>query len=189
MTPIVHTSSKVSSAHGCTSWFAPLTYHPVNKNAVICVDLARDISPLLSLTSEEIKTRLYTRYDELGPDELPIPVKLIHVNKCPMIAPAKTLLPENAERLAIPRKTCLDNLALLKSHAELRDKLSDVFASSDFDEAKPDAEQALYGGNFFSHGDKAQMNILRGLSPEQLANHPFQFEDERLTILLSLIHI
>jgi exodeoxyribonuclease-1 len=184
MTPIVHTSSKVSSAHGCTSWFAPLTYHPVNKNAVICVDLARDISPLLSLTSEEIKTRLYTRHDELGPDELPIPVKLIHVNKCPMVAPAKTLLPENAERLAIPRKTCLDNLALLKSHAELRDKLSDVFASSDFDEAKPDAEQALYGGNFFSHGDKAQMDILRGLSPEQLANHPFQFEDERLTVLL-----
>jgi exodeoxyribonuclease-1 len=184
MTPIVHTSSKVSSAHGCTSWFAPLTYHPVNKNAVICVDLARDISPLISLTSEEIKTRLYTRHDELGPDELPIPVKLIHVNKCPMIAPAKTLLPENAERLAIPRKTCLDNLALLKSHAELRDKLSDVFASSDFDEAKPDAEQALYGGKFFSHGDKAQMDILRGLSPEQLANHPFQFEDERLTVLL-----
>jgi exodeoxyribonuclease-1 len=101
-----------------------------------------------------------------------------------MIAPAKTLLPENAERLAIPRKTCLDNLALLKSHAELRDKLSDVFASSDFDEAKPDAEQALYGGNFFSHGDKAQMDILRDLSPEQLANHPFQFEDERLTVLL-----
>ena len=184
MTPIVHTSSKVSSAHGCTSWFAPLTYHPVNKNAVICVDLARDISPLLTLTSDEIKTRLYTRYDELGPEELPIPVKLIHVNKCPMIAPAKTLLPENAERLAIPRKTCLDNLAILKQHADLRDKLSDVFASSDFAEEKPDAEQALYGGRFFSHGDKAQMDILRGLSPEQLANHPFQFEDERLPVLL-----
>jgi exodeoxyribonuclease-1 len=184
MTPIVHTSSKVSSAHGCTSWFAPLSYHPVNKNAVICVDLARDISPLISLSSEEIKTRLYTRYDELGPDELPIPVKLIHINKCPMVAPAKTLLPENAERLTIPRKTCLDNLALLKNHAELRDKLSDVFTSSDFDEAKPDAEQALYGGNFFSHGDKAQMDILRGLNPEQLATHPFNFADERLTVLL-----
>ena len=69
MTPIVHTSSKISSAHGCTSWFAPLTYHPVNKNAVICVDLAQDITPLLDLSSEEIKTRLYTRYDELAPNE------------------------------------------------------------------------------------------------------------------------
>ncbi len=184
MTPIVHTSSKISSAHGCTSWFAPLTYHPVNKNAVICVDLAQDITPLLDLSSEEIKTRLYTRYDELAPNEKPIPVKLIHLNKCPIVAPAKTLLPENAERLAIPREYCLDNLKLLKQHAELRDKLSDVFASSNFDDEKPDAEQALYGGSFFSYSDKAQMDILRDLTPEQLANHPFQFQDERLSVLL-----
>ena len=184
MTPIVHTSSKISSTHGCTSWFAPINYHPVNKNAVICVDLAQNITPLLTLSSEEIKARLYTRYDDLAPGEYPIPVKLIHMNKCPVIAPAKTLLPENASRLAIPRDACLENLALLKKHAELRDKLSDVFASSDFDNDAVDAEQALYGGNFFSHGDKAQMDILHTLSPEQLANHPFQFQDERLTVLL-----
>jgi exodeoxyribonuclease-1 len=185
MTPIVHTSSKISSLHGCTSWFAPISYHPVNKNAVICIDLAQDIEPLLSLTSEEINTRLYTRHDDLAPDEKPIPVKLVHINKCPVIAPAKTLLPENAERLAIPRDYCLENLAILKKHAELRDKLSDVFAIDDFDNSDVDAEQALYGGNFFSHGDKAQMDILRGLPPEQLGSHPFKFQDERLSILLT----
>ncbi len=185
MTPVVHTSSKVSSVHGCTSWFAPISYHPVNKNAVICIDLAQDITPLLTLSSDEIKARLYTRHDDLAPDEKPIPVKLIHINKCPVIAPAKTLLPENAERLAIPRDYCLENLALLKQHAELRDKLSDVFAVDDFDNSHVDAEQALYGGNFFSHSDKAQMDILRGLSPEQLANHPFTFQDERLPVLLT----
>jgi len=186
MTPVMHTSSKVSSKHGCTSWFAPVTYHPINKNAVICVDLARDISPLLSLTSEEIKARLYTRHDELAPDELPIPLKLIHLNKCPVIAPAKTLLPENAERLSIPREHCLNNLTLLKQNSDLRDKLSDVYATSTFDDdtSVVDAEQALYGGNFFSHSDKAQMDILRGLTPAQLANHPFQFQDERLSVLL-----
>ncbi len=184
MTPVVHTTSKVSSIHGCTSWFAPVSYHPVNKNAVICVDLAQDIEPLLSLTSEEIKTRLYTRRDDLAPDEKPIPVKLIHLNKCPVVAPAKTLLPENAQRLTIPRDYCLENLSTLKQHAELRDKLSDVFATSDFDNEEVDAEQALYGGSFFSHADKAQMDILRGLTPEQLANHPFQFQDKRLSVLL-----
>jgi len=184
MTPVVHTSSKISSVHGCTSWFAPISYHPVNKNAVICIDLARDIEPLLTLTSEEIKARLYTRHDDLAPDEKPIPVKLIHINKCPVVTPAKTLLPENAQRLSIPREHCLENLSLLKQHAELRDKLSDVFVSEAFDNADTDAEQALYGGNFFSHSDKAQMDILRGLSPEQLGNHPFKFQDERLSVLL-----
>ena len=184
MTPVVHTSSKISSAHGCTSWFAPINYHPVNKNAVICVDLARDISPLLKLTADEIRSRLYTRYDDLAPDEKPIPVKLIHTNKCPVIAPAKTLLPENAERLAIPREYCLDNLKQLKQQGELRDKLSDVFVNEAFDNEQIDAEHALYGGNFFSHSDKAQMEILHGLAPEQLASHPFQFQDERLPTLL-----
>jgi len=184
MTPIVHTSSKVSSIHGCTSWFSPVSYHPVNKNAVICVDLAQDPQPLFDLSSEEIKARLYTRHDELAEDELPIPVKLIHINKCPVVAPAKTLLPENAERLAIPRQLCLDNLAKLKEHLEIRDKLADVFAAQDYSDEDIDAEQSLYGGNFFSHADKAQMDILHQLPIEQLASHPFQFQDKRLTTLL-----
>jgi len=184
MTPIVHTTSKVSSSHGCTSWFAPVSYHPTNKNAVIAIDLAKDPQPLFDLTSEQIKARLYTRYDELQEGELPIPVKLIHVNKCPIVAPAKTLLPENASRLAIPREQCLANLTKLKNNAEIRDKLTDVFAESYNNETTIDAEQALYGGNFFSHGDKAQMEILHQISPEQLATHPFEFQDTRLPTLL-----
>jgi len=179
MTPIVHTSSKVSSAHGCTSWFAPISYHPTNKNAVIAIDLAKNPQPLFDLTSEDIKERLYTRHDELPEGELPIPVKLIHVNKCPIVAPAKTLLPENAERLAIPREQCLAHLTQIKQNADLRDKLTDVFAQSFDNDKEVDAEQALYGGNFFSHSDKAQMEILH-----QTSSHPFEFQDTRLPTLL-----
>ena len=184
MTPVVHTSSRISSQHGCTSWFAPISYHPTNKNAVIAVDLAQSPQPLIDLSAAEIKARLYTRRDELAEDELPISVKLIHTNKCPALSPAKTLLPENAERLAIPRETCLANLALLKQHLEVRDKLVDVFATDENEFEAQDAEYSLYGGNFFSHADKAQMDILHQLSPEQLASHPFTFQDERLPVLL-----
>ncbi|NQY36753.1 MAG: exodeoxyribonuclease I [Alteromonadaceae bacterium] len=184
MTPIVHTTSKVSVEFGCTSWFAPVCYHPTNKNAVIAIDLARDPSPLFNLTSEEIKTRLYTRHDELAKDEHPIPVKLIHINKCPVISPAKTLLPENAERLKIPREKCLIHLAQLKNQDDLRDKLSDVFLPDHDDNKQIDAEHALYTGSFFSTGDKAQMDILRNLPPEQLGTYEFQFQDERLAVLL-----
>ncbi|NMP31489.1 exodeoxyribonuclease I [Thalassotalea sp. M1531] len=184
MSPIVHTSSKVSSIHGCTSWFSPVCYHPTNKNAVIAIDLARDLSPLFELTADEIESRLYTRYQDLAEDELPIPVKLIHLNKCPVVAPAKTLLPENAERLNIPRETCLANLAKLKEDRSFTEKLSQVFTSSFDNDDEIDAEHALYGGNFFSESDKAQMNILHSLSPEQLANHEFQFQDSRLPTML-----
>ena len=183
-TPIVHTSSKISSEHGCTSWFAPVSYHPSNKNAVIAIDLARDLTPLFDLTSEQIKTRLYTSYKDLGPDEKPIPVKLIHINKCPVVAPAKTLLPENAERLAIPREFCLGNLKKLKEFPEIREKLSEVFIESNEFEPETEAEQALYSGKFFSESDKAQMEILHQLPAEQLGSHPFQFEDSRLAPML-----
>ncbi|WP_448565369.1 exodeoxyribonuclease I [Thalassotalea ganghwensis] len=186
MTPVVHTSSKISSNHGCTSWFAPMSYHPTNKNAVIAVDLAQDPTPLFELDAEQIKTRLYTRYSDLTEGELPIPVKLIHTNKCPAISPAKTLLPENAERLNIPRETCLANLAKLKQHLEVREKLVDVFNAKDESFEKESAEHSLYGGEFFSHGDKAQMEILHQLSPEQLGVHPFTFQDQRLAPMLFL---
>lgn len=184
MTPVVHTSSKISSEHGCTSWFAPVSYHPINKNAVIAVDLAKDPQPLFDLTSDEIKARLYTRYDELAEGEQPIPVKLIHVNKCPVVAPAKTLLPENAARLSIPREQCLKNLQALKSHQALLDKLSDVFAETYDEDETIDAEHSLYGGGFFSTSDKAQMDILTQLPPEQLGSHSFEFQDQRLPTLL-----
>lgn len=184
MTPIVHTSSRVSSEHGCTSWFAPISYHPTNKNAVIAVDLAQDPEPLLNLSSEDIKARLYTKHQDLAEGELPIPVKLIHINKCPVVSPAKTLLPENAARLNIPREQCLANLTKLKGHDALRDKLSDVFMPDYDNEETPDAEQALYGGEFFSASDKAQMEVLHAMPVEQLAGHDFQFQDPRLPTLL-----
>ncbi|WDE09580.1 exodeoxyribonuclease I [Thalassomonas haliotis] len=184
MTPIVHTSSRISSEHGCTSWFAPVSYHPTNKNAVIAVDLAQDPEPLLNLSSEDIKARLYTKRQDLAEGELPIPVKLIHINKCPVVSPAKTLLPENAARLKIPREQCLANLAKLKGHDVLRDKLSDVFMPDFEGEETPDAEHALYGGEFFSASDKAQMEVLHAMEVEQLAGHDFQFQDPRLPTLL-----
>lgn len=39
---------------------APLAWHPENRNAVIMVDLAGDISPLLELDSDTLRERLYT---------------------------------------------------------------------------------------------------------------------------------
>jgi hypothetical protein len=44
----------------------PLAWHPDNRNAVIMVDLAGDISPLLELDSDTLRERLYTPKAELG---------------------------------------------------------------------------------------------------------------------------
>ncbi|SUI82307.1 Exodeoxyribonuclease I [Serratia quinivorans] len=93
MTPLVHVSGMFGAARGNTSWVSPLAWHPDNKNAVIMCDLAGDMTPLLTLSADELRERLYTRREDLAPGQSPVPIKLVHINKCPVLAPAKTLLP------------------------------------------------------------------------------------------------
>ncbi|WP_371189335.1 exodeoxyribonuclease I [Thalassotalea maritima] len=186
MTPFLHTSGRVSREQRNTSWFMPIDFDPSNKNAVTCIDLSKDISPLLELDADTIKQRLYTRHDELRAEGLlPIPIKQIHINKCPAVAPAKVLTPERAATIGIDREACLANFKAVKEHAvAIKEKLIDVF-TRDYDKlAKDDAEHALYSGDFFSPADKHKMAMVHELAPEQLATHPFNFIDERLDTLL-----
>lgn len=66
MTPLVHVSGMFGAARGNTSWVSPLAWHPDNKNAVIMCDLAGDMTPLLTLSAEQLRERLYTRRDDHG---------------------------------------------------------------------------------------------------------------------------
>ncbi|HAG41531.1 MAG TPA: exodeoxyribonuclease I, partial [Pseudoalteromonas sp.] len=55
MTPLVHTSSRIPATQGCTTWVAPMSFHPVNKNAGICFDLTQSPQVLLDLNVEELR--------------------------------------------------------------------------------------------------------------------------------------
>lgn len=181
-TPLVHISSKLPAQQGCCTWVVPVAYHPTNKNAVITLNLALDPSPLFDLDVEQIREKLYTPTKDLAEGEERLPLKLIHINKCPVLAPAKTLTQENAQRLGIDRQYCLDNLAKIKASHGLAQKLSDVFDTPNHTDA-PDADHALYSGGFFSDHDRALMERLRQTAPEQLSG-TWEFEDPRLSVLL-----
>lgn len=177
MTPLVHVTGMFGAARGFTSWVVPIAWHPTNNNAVIVIDLAQDMTPLLELSAEEIRSRLYTPKAEL--DGLsPIPLKLVHINKCPVLAPAKTLLPENAARLGIDRKACLDNLQTLKNHPALRDTIAEVFQVDREYPKSSNVDEMIYDG-FFSASDKATFDIIRKTKPEQLASLDLAISDER----------
>ncbi|QLB21569.1 exodeoxyribonuclease I [Vespertiliibacter pulmonis] len=185
MTPLVHVSGMLGNYRGNTAWIAPLAWHPTNQNAVIVCDLAGNIDGLLHEPAQLLRERLYTPKSELEEQGIAsVPLKLVHINKCPILAPAKTLLPENAERLGIDRPACLANLKLLKENKSVvREKVIEIFAEDrTFDEPK-NVEQSLYQG-FFSTADKNNMAILRELPPEQLANHALKFADPRVEPLL-----
>jgi exodeoxyribonuclease-1 len=183
MTPLVHVSGMFGAARGNTSWVSPLAWHPENKNAVIVCDLAGDMTPLLELDADQMRERLYTPRSDLLPGESPLPIKLLHINKCPVLAPAKTLLPENAARLDIDRERCLQNLQLLRQNSQVREKVVALFAEAEPFTPSDNVDAQLYNG-FFGDADRATMRIIQQTAPENLPALDLKFQDSRLEELL-----
>ncbi|GAC14323.1 exodeoxyribonuclease I [Aliiglaciecola lipolytica] len=182
--PLVHISSKLPAINGCCTWILPIAYHPINKNAVICLNLALDPQPLFDLDIEQIKTRLYQPNSELEEGQQRLPIKLLHLNKCPIVAPAKTLTEENAQRLGIDRNQCLQNLALLKSQVSLADKLISLYSQERKSEDSIDPDYALYSGGFLSDSDRSKLTQIHQMDPTNLGSKDWGFSDPRLNTLL-----
>ncbi|WP_413738057.1 exodeoxyribonuclease I [Sodalis sp. RH21] len=182
MKPLVHVSGMFGARRGNTSWIAPLAWHPENQNALIVCDLAGDMDVLLDLDADALRTRLYTRRDRLG-EASAVPIKLVHINKCPVLAPANTLRPEDAERLGIDRQRCLQNLQLLRRHPEVREKLVALFAEAEPFAGSDNVDAKLYDG-FFSDADRTAMGIILETDPINLPALDISFVDPRLEELL-----
>lgn len=182
MKPLVHVSGMFGAWRGNTSWIAPLAWHPDNRNAVIMVDLAGDISDLLELDADTLRARLYTPKAQLG-EHPAVPIKLVHLNKCPVLAVASTLRPEDAERLGIDRQHCLANLKSLREHPQVREKVVALFAEAAPFTPSDDVDSQLYNG-FFSDADRTAMGIVQRTAPAQLATLDLTFADARIEPLL-----
>jgi len=177
MTPLVHVSGMFGTAKGNTGLVAPVVWHPANNNAVAVIDLSQDISPLLELPADEIRARLYTKRDDLG-DKLPIPLKLVHINKCPFLAIEKTLLPGDADRLGIDSQVCHANLEILRANPQLADVVADVFDQEREFEHHGNVDAMLYDG-FFSFEDKKEFQKIRNAAPEKLSKLKVSSSDKR----------
>lgn len=182
-TPLVHISSKLPAANGCCTWIAPICPHPSNKNAVICVNLALPVEPLETLSVDELKAKMYKRSEDMAPGESRLPVKLIHLNKCPVVATGKTLSKENAERLGIDRDMCLSNYQKLLRFEGLEQTLSALFETPN-DAPTHDADHALYTGGFLNDHDRQLCQRIQDAAPENLDGFSGQFTDQRMETLL-----
>ncbi|MGB5855983.1 MAG: exodeoxyribonuclease I [Oceanisphaera sp.] len=181
--PLVHVSGRFSAWQGCASWIAPLAWHPENANAVICVNLAMDLTPLIELTPEQLQQRLYTKHADLG-ELAPVPVKLVQINKCPVLAKAAALTEQRADELGINRAQCRLSLDMLRRHPEIREKVVALYQLAPTFAPVTDVDAALYQGGFFGAADKAVMDMIRTSTPDTLAALPLQFNDQRLPELL-----
>jgi len=181
--PVLHVSEKFPAEQGCLSLVMPIAPHPVNKNAVIVFDLRQDPSDLLALSAEDIHERLFTPAADLPDGVQRIPLKGVHVNKCPVLAPAGMLKPDEAERLGLDGKQLREHRdALMAEIDAVADKAQAVFALGEFEPAA-DPEQDLYGG-FVPDEDRRLCDEVRAASGPALAEREFAFQDNRLHELL-----
>ena len=181
--PMVHVSGRFSATRNYVGVVLPLAWHPRNKNALIVCDLQLDPQGLLDLDAETLRQRLYTRREDLAEGELPVPLKLIHINKCPVVAPMSVLRPEDQQRLGLDMALYQQRTLRLNDAQKVwQDKVSAIYAREDFS-ASQDPEQQLYDG-FIGDRDRRLCEQVRMADPAQLAQAQWPFDDERLPELL-----
>lgn len=181
--PLVHISGRFAGARHYLAVVLPLAWHPRNRNALIVCDLQADISPLLNESAQTLRTRLYTRRDQLAAGELPVPLKLLHINRCPVVAPLSVLREQDIQRLQLDMPTYQAHAEQLKANlAQWQDKLAEVYGEEQFS-PNDDPEQQLYDG-FIGERDRRLCEQVRRAEPHRLAKDAWPFDDGRLPELL-----
>ncbi|MGD2081397.1 MAG: exodeoxyribonuclease I [Chromatiales bacterium] len=182
MKPVLHVSGMYPAEHGCLAVVAPLAPHPTNRNGVIVFDLRYDPRPFAGLDAEAIRERLFTPAAELPEGQERIPLKTVHLNKSPALAPLSTLTPEAAARWDIDLERARRHLELLRAVDGLGRRVQLAHGAKALPPAD-DPELALYDG-FFPDADRARIARVRATPPPELGRTDFGFEDARLPGLL-----
>ncbi|WP_084388087.1 exodeoxyribonuclease I [Kushneria phosphatilytica] len=181
--PMLHISRRYPASRGCSALIVPLARHPKNPNGVIVYDLSVDPTPLFELDVEAIRARVFASSDELAEGETRIPLKVIHLNRSPVVLPISTVDSRVAERLSLDRSTAESHWQWLAGHDEVAARAAAVF---DSEPAAPadDPDLMLYSGGFFSTSDKREMARVRDTDPDTLAELQPAFQDGRLEEML-----
>ena len=183
LTPLIHISGMYPAEQSHLGIIVPLAMDKNNKNAIIVYELQTDPTAMLSMSVEQIKHLIFTRTEDLSEGEQRLPLKTIHVNKCPVVVPLKTLTAENISRLNIDLKQCERHLEAIKVDQSLSERIQNAFYQV-YSEASGDPDQDLYSGGFFSSADKERMTQIRTTAEAELGDLDFQFDDERLNEML-----
>ena len=150
---------------------------PNNGNCVITFDLRFNPAPLIELTVEEIRRRIFTPSSQMKEER--IPLKGVHVNRAPSISPAKMLDDPTARRLGIDTEACREHFRMLKKSPDLGQKIRQVY-TQERTEAPRDPDLQIYSGGFFKDNDRDGFNLIHTAPPEELLRLSRKWDDPRI---------
>lgn len=182
-TPVLHVSSRYPAERGCTAMVVPLAAHPGQPNGVIVYDLSVDPAPLIELDADEIHDLVFTPKADLPEELARIPLKTVHANKSPALAPLTVLKDVDTRRIGMDVARCEKHLHALLRAPDVAEKVRRVFAVEREAKTTLDPELAIYAG-FPSDADKRLCAKIRGTPPAGLRECADAFRDSRYPALL-----
>jgi exodeoxyribonuclease-1 len=184
MQPLLHVSGRYPAMRGCLAMVAPIAEHPDRAGTFIVADLGVDPSSWMQLESGDLIERLFTRRADLPKNVEYPPLKQVHGNKSPFLAPPSVLQGVDTTRITLDVEACMRNLETLRACDGLRERVRHAFASrADAWPERTDPECMLYAG-FPSPGDKRRCEAVRSTPPAQLRATGSTFDDPRYAELL-----
>ena len=175
--PFIYTSVMYGRAHQFTT--VAVVIGEGEYGSSIVYDLRYDPTEFVSLTESEISDRLYSKTADLEAKGINRPpIKTLHANRCPAVAPLGTLDKDAAERIELTAETALNNFTKLQNSGLIPRLVAAASHKREFAQ-RDDVDGDLYGG-FIGDGDKRQLADIVKASPEQLAHLKPKFSDKRL---------
>ncbi len=181
---VVHVSGMISGDFAHTAVVLPLSKHPVNSNGILVYDLRIDPRPFLELGPESLARQIFTSSEELQAAQLTrLPVKTIHLNRCPVIVPLNTLDEAAQQRTQISLTQSLQFADILRERSDFASNLQQAFKEQPFRD-NHDTDSALYSGGFFTESDYRAFERIRKLAPEELDSINLFYDDKRIPEML-----
>nr|BET44334.1 MAG: exodeoxyribonuclease I [Candidatus Aschnera chinzeii] len=178
MMPLIYISSIFGSQKLNIGMILPIIWHPKNLNVIIVCDLSENLDSLFMLTANKLKEHLFIPKKHYN-HSLSIPIKLINLNKCPILIPINILYSTDIQRIPLNLDFCFNNVIKLRNYMEIKNKIFKIFNKPfDYDQSN-NVDTQLYSG-FFNQEDRKKMKIIRETPPTKLSSLKLNFNDHRL---------
>lgn len=176
----VHTSPSYANERRCAAPVVAVARHPEIEARVIVADLSRDITPLIEEDAAALRARLFVSEDQRDGERPPL--KAVALNRCPFLAPIRTVRAQDAARLGWNLDAVEQRRQTLAATEGLALKIADVYRVEGDRAPADDAELALYDG-FLDDADRRDGERVRQALAGNDAWPHFAPRDERLRVL------
>lgn len=179
--PVLHISGRFPAERGCAAIVLPLIEHPTSRNQIICCDLQDAPDGWISLPVDELQDRLFAPRDSLPEGEARVPLKAVHINRCPALIDLEHVSDEELHRLGIDRVACQKHAAQLLIEPGLLERCRRLFSSTRGPAHSPnqtDVDQALYN-SFIDRRDVRTHAAIQLADPNELHTFAGRLKDPR----------